>query len=62
MLGKFATIQLGDVHLPLDAGGTLIMTRRTQPDMDQKMLLARLGWNLPEQGPPRIGADGRLEQ
>ncbi len=62
MLGKFATIHLVDVHLPLDAGGTLIMTRRTQPDTDQKLLQARLGWNLPEQGPPRIGADGRLEK
>ena len=62
MLTKFATIQLVDVHLPLDAGGTLIMTRRTQPDTDQRLLLARLGWNLPEQGPPRIGADGRLEK
>jgi transposase len=62
VLGKFAAIQLVDVHLPLDAGGTLIMTRRTQPDTDQKLLLARLGWTLPEQGPPRIRADGTLEK
>ena len=62
VLAKFAAIHLVDVHLPLDAGGTPIMTRRTQPDTDQKLLLAGLGWNLPEQEPPRIGTDGRLER
>lgn len=62
MLEKFARIQLIDVHLPVDGGKTLVMTRRTQPDIDQRLVLERLGWELPEQSPPRITADGDLEK
>jgi transposase len=62
VLEKFAAIQLVDVHLPLDRGGELVLTRRTQPDPDHRLLLARLGWELPEQAPPRITAEGKLER
>ena len=62
MLEKFGRIQLVDVHLPVEGGKTLVMTRRTQPDVDQRLVLERLGWELPEQGPPRITADGELKE
>jgi transposase len=61
MLEKFGRIELIDVHLPVEGGKTMVMTRRTQPDVDQRMLLERLGWELPEQGPPRISASGHIE-
>ena len=61
MLEKFKTMQLVDVHLPIEGGGELVLTRRTQPDKDQRVLLEGLGWELPDQPPPRITPDGRLE-
>ena len=60
-LEKFRGMQLVDVHLPVEGGGEMVLTRRTQPDKDQKVLLAGLGWELPDQPPPRITAEGRLE-
>jgi hypothetical protein len=60
ILEKFARIQLVDVHLPVEGGKTLVRSRRTQPDTDQRLLLERLAWQLPEQGPPRITAGGEL--
>jgi transposase len=62
VLGKFAALQLVDVHLPLETGEILVLTRRTQPDKDHRLLLTRLGWELPAQSPPRITADGTLER
>jgi transposase len=61
VLAKFVTMQLVDVHLPMDTGQELVLTRRTQPDTDQRLLLRQLGWNLPEQPPPRITHDRQLE-
>jgi hypothetical protein len=61
VLGKFAAMQLVDVHLPLETGEVLVLRRRTQPDKDQRLLLTRLGWELPAQSPPRITSDGKLE-
>ena len=60
VLDKFAALQLIDVHFPMSDGRTLIFTRYTQPEIDQKVLLSRLGWQLPEQAPPRITAGGQL--
>ena len=57
MLEKFGRMELIDVHLPLDGGQTLVLTRRTQPDLDQRLLLRGLGWELPEDAPPRITED-----
>ena len=62
VLAKCATLQLVDVHLPLDTGGELVLTRRTQPDLDQRLLLTRLGWSLPEQPPPKITHERKLER
>lgn len=59
-LEKFAAMQMVDVHFPTTDGRELVFRRYTQPEKDQKMLLAQLGWELPEQAPPRITAKGGL--
>jgi len=54
ILEKFSTIQMVDVHLPTSDGRHLVLSRFTQPDLDQQLLLKRLGLILPCQPPPRI--------
>ena len=56
VLEKFATMQMIDVHLPIkdQPDKRLVMPRYTQPDKDMKLLLARMGMDLPCQPPPRI--------
>jgi transposase len=61
VLEKFAAIQMVDAHFPTADGRELVFRRYTQPEKDQKMLLAQLGWELPDQPPPRITAAGTLE-
>ena len=56
ILEKFAAMQLLDVHFPTTDGRELIFTRHTEPEPDQQLLLAQLGWTLPAQPPPRITA------
>ena len=53
---KFAAIQMLDVHLPTTDGRTLILSRHTEPDKDQQLLLQQLRMTLPQQSPPRISA------
>ena len=60
VLEKFAMMQLIDVHFPTTDNRMLIFTRYTQPDKEHKILLTQLGWQLPEQSPPRITAEGKL--
>jgi hypothetical protein len=60
VLDQFAAIQMIDVHFPTTDGRTLILPRRTQPQADQRILLDRLGLELPPQPPPRISAGGKL--
>jgi transposase len=60
VLDKFAAIQMVDAHFPTTDGRELVFRRYTQPDKDQKILLAQLGWELPDQPPPRITAKGAL--
>jgi transposase len=60
VLDKFAALQMVDVHFPTTDGRELVFRRYTQPEKDQKILLAQLGWNLPEQPPPRISTHGGL--
>ena len=57
ILEKFSTMQMVDVHLPTTDGRRFIMPRYTQPDRDQKLLLAQLRFKLPDQPPPRITAN-----
>jgi transposase len=62
VLEKFAAVQMLDVHFPTSDGRELIFCRYTQPEKDQKMLLAQLGWELPPQSPPRITQKGQMLQ
>jgi transposase len=55
-LMKFATMQMVDVCLPTDDGRELILSRYTQPEPEQRMLLEQLALTLPEQPPPKISA------
>ena len=60
VLDKLAALQMLDVHFPTTDGRELIFRRYTQPEKDQKMLLAQLGWEWPPQTPPRITQKGHL--
>jgi len=61
VLEKFATMQMMDVHFPTEESGKeLVFRRHTQPEKDHQILLSQLGWQLPEQPPPRISVKGEL--
>jgi transposase len=60
VLDKFAAMQMLDVHFPTTDGRTLILTRYTEPNVDQRILLEQLNLKLPAQPPPRITAAGQL--
>ena len=60
MLDKLAAIQMLKVHFPTTNGRTLILTRYTEPNADQRVLLDRLSLTLPPQPPPRITAAGHI--
>jgi len=60
VLEKFAAIQMIDVHFPTTDGRELLFRRYTQPEKDQKMLLAQLSWELPPQSPPQITTKGEV--
>ena len=62
VLDKLAAIQMLDVHFPTTDGRTLILSRYTEPNVDQKLLLQRLSLALPPQPPPRIAAPGPAAQ
>ena len=54
VLEKMATLQMVDVHLPTTDGRHLILSRYTQPEKDQQLLLSQLKLELPAQPPPKI--------
>ncbi len=56
VLEKLGTMQMIDVHLPTTDGREVILTRYTQPEPDQRLLLEKLKLKLPEQPPPKITA------
>jgi transposase len=58
---QLAGIQMLDVKFPTTDGRTLLFERHTTPDKLQKLLLAQLGLELPEQSPPRITSQQTLE-
>jgi transposase len=61
VLEKFAMMQMMDVFFPTEQSGKELLFRRyTQPEKDHQILLAQLGWQLPEQPPPRISVKGAL--
>jgi transposase len=60
VLDKLAAVQMLDVHFPTTDRRTLILSRCTELNVDQKLLLKQLNLDLPPQPPPRITAPGRL--
>ena len=56
VLEQFAALQMIDVHLPTTDGREVILTRYTQPEKEQQLLLKQLKLKLPEQPPPKITA------
>jgi transposase len=60
VLDKMAAIQMLDVHFPTTDGRTLILSRYTELNADQKILVKHLDLALPPQPPPRITAAGQL--
>jgi transposase len=58
---QLGAIQMLDVKFPTGDGRTLLFERYTTPDKTQKLLLAQLGLELPEQSPPRITSGQTLE-
>lgn len=55
-LDTLGGVQMLDVHFPTTDGRTLILTRYTELDAEQKLLVKRLNLDLPPQPPPRITA------
>ena len=56
VLEKFSALQMIDVHLPTTDGREVILTRYTQPEKEQELLLRELKLQLPQQPPPKIRA------
>ncbi len=54
VLATLSGILMLDVHLPLADGRELVLPRYTQPEPEQRLVLEKLGWELPAQPPPRI--------
>ena len=60
VLEKMAALQMVDVHLPTTDGRCLVLSRHTQPEKDQLLLLSQLKLELPPQPPPKITANAIL--
>jgi transposase len=60
VLDKLAAVQMLDVHFPTTDGRTLILSRYTELNAEQKILVKQLNLDLPPQPPPRITAPGKL--
>ena len=55
-IDKFAAMQMVDVLLPTTDERELTLSRYTQPEPEQRMLLEQLRLQLPVQPPPKISA------
>jgi len=62
VLDKFAGVQMLDVQFPTTDDRTLVMSRYTELNADQKLLVQQLKLDLPPQPPPRITAAGKIHQ
>jgi transposase len=60
ILEKFVAIQMLDVRFPTTDGRTLILSRHTELNADQKLIVKQLKLELPAQPPPRITAAGQI--
>jgi len=61
LLDKLGAVQMLDVHFPTTDGRELIFTRYTEPEPDQRLLIAQLDWALPAQPPPRLSAKKEIQ-
>jgi transposase len=61
VLDKLVAVQMLDVHFPTTDGRTLILSRYTELNADQKILVKQLKLTLPAQPPPRITAPVRFK-
>ena len=59
VLDKMAAVQMLDVHFPTTDGRMLVLSRYTELNADQKLLLKQLKLDLPPQPPPRITSSPR---
>jgi hypothetical protein len=59
VLDKLAAIQMLDVHFPTTDSRTLILSRYTELNAEQKLLVNQLKLDLPSQPPPRITAPAK---
>ena len=60
VLEKFRAIQMIDVHPPTSDQREIILSRYTQPEPEQDLLLQRLKLQWPRQPPPRLTASKQL--
>ena len=54
VLETLSGILMLDVHLPLVDGRELVLPRYTQFEPEHRLVLEKMGWELPAQPPPRI--------
>jgi transposase len=54
VLETMAAMQMVDLELPTTDGRTIVLSRYTEPEADQAILLQQLKLSLPAQPPPRI--------
>jgi hypothetical protein len=50
---EFAKVPWQKLRVPLADGRELVMPRYTQPEAEHRLVLEKLGWELPPQPPPR---------
>jgi hypothetical protein len=62
VLDKLAAVQMLDVHFPTTDGRILVLSRYTELNADQRLLVEQLNLSLPPQPPPRLTAAGKLER
>ena len=62
VLDKLAIVQMLDVQFPTTDDRTLVMSRYTELNADQKLLVQQLKLDLPPQPPPRITAAGKIHR
>jgi hypothetical protein len=62
VLDKLAAVQMIDVHFPTTDDRTLVLTRYTELNADQKLLVRQLNLSLPPQPPPRLSAPEELDR
>jgi hypothetical protein len=59
VLDKMAAVQMIDMHFPTTDGRMLILSRYTELNADQKLLLKQLKLDLPPQSSPHIMSSQR---